>query len=285
MKNKSRKKRNSKKKHEKLNENEIQMRLYGQNKIPAYEQDKTVGKYSEKDIKSKLYGEQVKAEGITAKEKGDLFENSNTLEKDIQGEIDALKLSIVELEEKLKKTESQKERLKLKLAQRKSLVNLKGRLNEFVLNWMPEKFMIGVIAVIVLVLFILIINLKPKVEEKVVVKEKIVQPEQSMVIIEPKQELVEPKKAVKIKPVPSTKKYTIQIAEYADELAADRFVENLKEQGYLVSVDTIYRGKKRNRPYFKINVGAFDSFGEAKKFNEQFRKKTNIKDSFIKERH
>ena len=79
------------------------------------------------------------------------------------------------------------------------------------------------------------------------------------------------------------KKYTIQAAEYADEEAAERFINALKKQGYVVNVDTIYRDKEKKKAYFKINVGAYNTLSDAKKFNEVFRKRTNIKDSFIKE--
>ncbi len=81
-----------------------------------------------------------------------------------------------------------------------------------------------------------------------------------------------------------SRQYVIQVAEYADEEAAKVFVDELKGKGFSVAVETIYRGHNQEKPYSKVNVGSFDTFDEAKRFNEEFKVKTNIGDSFIKEK-
>jgi len=80
------------------------------------------------------------------------------------------------------------------------------------------------------------------------------------------------------------RKYTIQVAEYADEEGAMRFMSALLEkQGYIAKVGTSYRDRAKTRAYYKINVGEYKTFNEAKQANEKFKKQTNISDSFVRE--
>ena len=158
-------------------------------------------------------------------------------------------------------------------------MSIRETLADLILNRMPEKFIVLLILIIISGLIFFIVNLKPKTSP-----DELLQPETSSEIEKAQQDTI---KVEKIKPISKDatikKKYTIQAAEYADKAAAQRFVDALQKQGYRVIVDKIYRGENREKAYFKINVGAYDTFNEAKKFNDVFKKKTNIKDSFIKE--
>ncbi|MCP4649905.1 MAG: SPOR domain-containing protein [PVC group bacterium] len=250
--------------------------------------DKPRVKFSENDIQKKLYGEEKTKKTlpkiISSIDKDSPIKQTIPTNKHIQEEIDALKDAINQLEDKLKKTEGQKERLKKKLVQRRFTANLKDEILAVISNKIPEKVIILIPVLVIIVLFILLFSLN---QEKTSTQEpQAVTQTESRV----------PERKITTAPVPatprrenspvfdSTKKYTLQVAEYSNEPAAERFVNSLRDQGFYVSIDTRYRGEEKTNPYFKINVGKFDSFNEAKKFHEAFKRKTGITDSFIKEK-
>ncbi|MFH1459285.1 MAG: SPOR domain-containing protein [Candidatus Omnitrophota bacterium] len=262
-------------------------------------------KITEDEIKSKLYGDFVKtknqipeaqknvteknlpqSETQFQKKESHLLEKKFLLDKDIQDEIDILKQSIFSLENKLKKTEAQKEKLKIRLVQRRKFDNASKQLVDIVINKFPEKFTVLVIIIVVIGLLLIFLNARPKnTKDKPAIKKT---GQESLV----KKEIIRPAEPTAIPPVTEKKapirleekRYTIQVAEYADESAAKNFFEKLQGKGYLVEIDTIYRGENKNRPYYKINVGAFDTFNEAKDYNKELQDQIGINDSFIKER-
>lgn len=299
-------KRKKKKNHVSISERDIKSKLYGQSREPLPKEKAHESKITEKDIMRKLYPakeiselpanahpeiipeskEKTEIKSEQKKEPADLFASKTAIQPGIQEEIDTLKQAIKSLEDKLKTSLDQKERLKVKLVQKRKLINIRERLADLILNRMPEKFILLLIFFLIFGIFVIIRGFKPvNAPENKTPANQIQIKEEAAPVIEIRNEpiLVE-KKKVTVRPERTTKKqYTIQAAEYADEQAAERFINALKMQGYTVNVDTIYRDKKKTKAYFKINVGAYDTLSEAKKFNEAFRKKTNIKDSFIKE--
>jgi len=206
-----------------------------------------------------------------------------------QDDIDALKLAIANLENKLQRTEVQKNKLKVKLVQKRKLINIRERLADLILNKMPEKFLMLLALIIITFLVITVLNLNSKNVDK---NSKIettenVQPVESKPVSRGIVKKSNPKLNIKqprVKSIEAVRRYTIQVAEYADEKAAITFINDLKAKGFDVYLNTIYRGANNTRPYFKINVGSFDTFNEAKAYNLKFRKKTNISDSFIREK-
>ena len=198
----------------------------------------------------------------------------NDIKQSIKEEINSLKEEIVNLEEKLNKSENRKERLKIKLIQRRRLTHIGNNLSRFYSKQNEEKYIILSIIIVVFIVFIVILNFKPKTPRPAIEKTR--------------QEFGRPeKKPVKIAPAQnnsSTGKFTLQVAEYADAPSARRFVEDMEELGYFVTVNTIYRKKNQKNPYFKVDVGLFDSIQEANAFKKVFRKKTKINDAFVKER-
>jgi len=264
-----------------ISEQDIQQKLYGKSRTPRQKKSSDEDILREKEIQNKLYGtDKQKTDDASAAGKRELFEEKAVIAPPIQEEINNLKQAITSLEEKLKKAENQKERLKIRLVQKRKLINIRERLADLILNRMPEKFLLLVMIIIVAVVFSSLLKSKPKTR----LPEKEQKPQAQETLQEETQALLTPQKE-KAKPQASGEKlYTIQVAEYADEDAANRFIRNLQELGYEVFVKTILRGPNNDRPYFKIHIGTFDSFAKAKKFNEEFRKKTNINDSFIKEK-
>ncbi|MFH1094444.1 MAG: SPOR domain-containing protein [Candidatus Omnitrophota bacterium] len=271
-----------------ISERDIKSKLYGESKKQLPEETASESKITEKDIMKKLYPDQEKSypKQETKEQPADLFKKKEQVQPGIQEEINTLKQAISSLEDKLKASINQKERLKVKLVQKRKLINIRERLADLILNRMPEKFIILLIVFLIFAAFIVVKSLRPAAApiDKV--------PQVQMDFKEPPAPESKPVKTkaatAEIQEKAQTealknKKYTIQAAEYADEEAANRFVNTLKTQGYVVIVDTIYRDKEKQKAYFKINVGAFATLNEAKEFNEKFRKKTNIKDSFIKE--
>ncbi|MFH1062369.1 MAG: SPOR domain-containing protein [Candidatus Omnitrophota bacterium] len=190
-----------------------------------------------------------------------------------QEEIDALKQAIENLEEKLQRTEQQKHKLKVKLVQKRKLINIREGLADLILNKMPEKFVLLVSVIIIMFLLIMFIKFIPKQTARKPQPVKTVQP----AVVQKPVEQPKPRAAA------DARRYTIQVAEYADEQAALSFVKELEAKGFEVFLTTIYRGPNNTRPYFKINVGSFDNFNAAKQTNLIFREKTNITDSFIRE--
>ena len=280
------KKRHKRKNHVSISEKDIKSKLYGEAEKQIPNETTPESKITEKDIMKKLYPSEEKSYTQQEhKEKpADLFENKDQLHPGIQEEIDTLKEAISSLEEKLKTSINQKERLKVKLIQKRKLINIRERLADLILNRMPEKFIILLIVFLIFAIFMVIRNLRltpAKVHEASQIQLNI--EEATIPESESTQAEVEQIQAELQPDIIAKKRYTIQAAEYADEEAAKRFINALRKQGYLVMIDTIYRDKQKKRAYFKINVGAYDTFNEAKKFNEIFKKRTNIKDSFIKE--
>ncbi len=280
------KKKDKRKNHVSISEKEIKRKLYGESRKQMPKETAPEREITEKDIIKKLYSPEEKP--VTAQEHkektADLFENNDQIQPGIQEEIDTLKEAISNLEEKLETSINQKERLKVKLVQKRKLINIRERLADLILNRMPEKFIMLLIVFLIFAIFMIMKSLMPatapmkespqmeiNVEEATVPESKLTQPEAVEI-----QEKPQPKAITR-------KRYTIQAAEYADEEAAKRFINALRKQGYLVMVNTIYRDKEKKKAYFKINVGSYGTFNEAKKFNEIFKKRTNIKDSFIKE--
>ncbi|MFH2139087.1 MAG: SPOR domain-containing protein [Candidatus Omnitrophota bacterium] len=241
-----------------------------------------VKKFSENDIQKKLYGDTGFKKKTIAKEKEDMHENNEAyLDKDIQEEIDALKTAITNLEQTLKKTEGQKERLKKKLVQRRFVINLKDRVLNNIISKVPEKVIILIPVLVIILLMIIVFNLHnetaPVTTTDVTVVEEVINVPQKKIAVASAKEPDSEKVGI------GEKKYTLQVAEYSNEQAAVKFVGDLEQQGFTVALKTIYRGDDKSRPYFKVNVGVFGSFNEAKKFMEAFERKTGIKDSFIKQ--
>ncbi|MBU1087751.1 MAG: SPOR domain-containing protein [Candidatus Omnitrophica bacterium] len=207
-----------------------------------------------------------------------------------QDEINALKLAIANLEDKLQRTELQKHKLKVKLVQKRKLINIREGLADLMLNKMPEKFVLLLSVIIIMFLLVLFMKFIPQKKADSTNKPKAVNTEQSLKA-KPIKSGAQTKTTVKkiaVHPKPqattdSVRRFTIQVAEYADEAAAMSFVKELEAKGFEVFLNTIYRGANNTRPYFKINVGSFDTFNEAKQYNTIFREKTNINDSFIRE--
>ncbi|MCK4994195.1 MAG: SPOR domain-containing protein [Candidatus Omnitrophica bacterium] len=288
-----------KKKHKRKNqisisEKDIQSKLYGKSKEPMPKEPAEVTKITEKDIMQKLYPAKISLDSeivsnpeikIEKEEQpADLFENKAPIQPGIQEEIDTLKLAITSLENKLKASLDQKERLKVKLVQKRKLINIREKTADLILNRMPEKFIMLLIVFLIFGIFVVIKSLKsPSVQTKTPKVQLTVEDEASKLEIEKPQVKIKEKSFTPELETIVKKRYTIQAAEYADEEAAKRFIAALKKQGYVVRVDTIYRDKGKTKAYFKINVGAYNTLNEAKKFNEIFKNKTNIKDSFIKE--
>ncbi|MBU1043229.1 MAG: SPOR domain-containing protein [Candidatus Omnitrophica bacterium] len=207
-----------------------------------------------------------------------------------QDEINALKQAIANLEDKLQKTELQKHKLKVKLVQKRKLINIREGLADLVLNKMPEKFVLLVSVIIVMFLLIMFVKFIPQKKADLTTSPKAAKTQQSLKAkpVKPSAQTKTTGKSKVEQPKPqstaeSVRRYTIQVAEYADETAAMSFVKELEAKGFQVFLNTIYRGPNNTRPYFKINVGSFDTFNEAKQYNQVFREKTNINDSFIRE--
>ncbi len=206
-----------------------------------------------------------------------------------QDEIDALKQAIANLENKLQKTEVQKHKLKVRLVQKRKLINIRERLADLVLYKMPEKFILLLVLIIVTFLVVTVLNLNNQNpdEKQAMPTEEAVQTRDSKPVSPAIVERTAQRSNIeqpKVQSIEAVRRYTIQVAEYADEKAAMNFISDLKAKGFDVYLKTIYRGPNNTRPYFKINVGSFDTFNEAKAYNLKFRKKTKINDSFIRER-
>ncbi|MDD5746494.1 MAG: SPOR domain-containing protein [Candidatus Omnitrophica bacterium] len=324
MKNKHDKKNEPEAQHGKITEKEIQRRLYGDiSETVQPDENALANKYREDDIQKKLYGTAKPAEpkhSVTANEsvvekkapapvkEASLFEKKAPpvekkaaipeknkpgapAEKELftaepaavqhraHDELIQLNKSIAELEEKLKKTENRNRRLMVRLAQKRMFIDLQKRVVESLLNKNVIIALSSIAVCSVLVSGIIAVSQRVKTAPK---------PEAPAAA--PKPAIAEEKKAVIVAetepqpPAAKGKYYVIQVAEYADESAAQFFADTLKAKGYAVSMDTIYRSGNREKPYFKINVGSFGTYAEAKQFNEEFKKKMNIGDSFIKEK-
>jgi len=266
----------------KISEQEIQRKLYGDYKVSATNEISSKDKSKEKDFQKKLYGGSDLKEKEKEKET-DLFSGKKEhLDANLLSEIGELKELIGSLEKKLKKSEEQKEHFKMRLAQKQKVVTGKQGILDVIYNKMPEKFIIFVTVGIILLLLLLVLNLKPK-NPETVSSEKTPETVSRVGQPEPSAKPARVKKQPVFKQT-AQKRFTIQVAEYADEPAAMRFVEKLRNDGFQVNLATIYRSNDKTKPYFKINVGGFDQYNEAKKYNQVFRKKTGINDSFIKER-
>lgn len=248
----------------------------------ANKKEKPVIKFSENDIQKKLYGDikSTKAKKEAQVSEKDLWLAEKKSQGNIQEEIEALKNEISKLEEKLTKTEQQKEHLKKKLVQKRKIGHLKENILSFFLSKTAKNFLIIVLGLIVIFSFALFLATRQK-PTPAAPKEKI-KPEQ---VVEQtplkKKEVIIEKKETQLS---EQKIYTLQAAEFTNKVAAERFVKNLEAQGFLVIVQNFYRDQDKNRPYYKINVGSFTSFEEAKIFKEEFQRITGIKDTFIKEK-
>jgi cell division septation protein DedD len=287
-------------KNTRISEKDIQKKLYGDHLTEKDDQKPIKGKFSEDFIQEKLYGtkkhedpkpkKENKNKDLFSKEQmkqtNNIVSQNDDMHSALQEEIDALKQAIENLEEKLNRTESQKQKLKVKLLQKRKMFNVTDRLADLIFNKMPEKFIFIVSIVVIVLLISVVARIRPKKNQS-----DVSEPEQSvkespkpLAIKAPEKEDKQAKVTIESLPEPdsSVGKYTIQVAEYADEQAAKAFVDDLKAKGLEVFVITIYRGPNQTRPYFKINVGAFDTFNQAKMFNQTFREKTNINDSFIR---
>lgn len=242
--------------------------------------------------------EQIKREHAKAEMEKAAAQKSVPVKQDVkilsayQEEISQLKLEIKNLEGKLQRTELQKDKSKVNPVQKKQLISIREVLASLVLNKIPKKFILLGLGGIIIFLLIISVLFKPKqgIDElsksepkltRIVKSENPVESKPSkQTESAPVQRTVEPTKP---QTNTDTRKYTIQVAEYADEQAAMNFVKELESQKFEVFLTSLYRGENNTRPYFKINVGSFNSFNEAKQFNVKFREKTNINDSFIRE--
>lgn len=276
------KNRDKKKNHVKITEEEIKKKLYGditdeKKKIDVQEERKI-----EKEVKKKLYPGK-KHEEISTRPKrkdNDLFEEKSLSEPHVEIKIESLKHSVIELEEKLKKSVDEKEQLQSKPKERPKPSPIVEKPFPQIVTRMPQRLLVFSIVGVVLMLIVFSVKQRPKPVD-INIEEPVKKTQQ---IPEPVKEIL-PVTNFQTKTTRSSieGKYTLQVAEYADETAAQRFVDMLEKQGYLVITDTIYRDKDKQKPYFKINVGTYKTFAEAKKFNEEFKRRTNITDSFIKE--
>jgi len=236
--------------------------------------EKTYKKLSESDIQKKLYGDIKFKKGKDEKsgKRNTLPELEKQAEKTIQNEVAALKEEVSALEEKLDQSEKQKELLRKKINKKiPSAPEAKIPLDSILKAiWKRVVLLWPILVLGGLLLFF--ITIKPKERNK---------PELTKIDApvtvgenEMPEEIVAPS---------GQKTYTLQVAEYSNKVAADRFVDNLKYQGYNVMVETIYKDAQRKKPYFKINIGIFNSYDEATKFRDEFESKTGITDSFSKE--
>ena len=246
------------------------------------ENEKPVKKFTEDEILSKLYG--VKKKKSLVSGHASVSEKSpEAISQHIREEIEDLKEEINALEERLKKTEGQKERLKKKLVQRRFIDNFINQSMPAIKHKMPEKIIIIIPIAVIVLLFVIMLNLKQgeQLQEQPLKQTRTIQEKKK---IEPVK-----KKAVSVinnqkKTVRSAgRKYTLQVAEYANLEASEKFVSNLEVQGFEVMIKTIYRGNDESKPYYKINAGEFETYNDAKKFKEAFFRATGIKDAFVKE--
>ena len=268
-----------------ISEDEIKRKLYGDIAPEDASAEDASEERHEAPVKKErpAHERPIEKEQQAAPEK-DLFAPRAALDSGIQAEIDTLKKAIVQLEQKLRTSESRNQRLKTRLVQKRALVNFQHRFADLIFNRMPEKFLIILTVVIAVILLVVIATFRPR-NPVSSVPEK-VPAEATETVPVPVSSAVRESAAEPSQPVagPENKRYTIQIAEFADGDAAKRFIQQLQSQGFTVFAETIYRGENRDRPYYKINVGAFDTYNEAKEYNERVREKAGIEDSFIKQR-
>jgi len=273
---------NKKKNYVRITEDEIKRKLYGSSYQKKQKAQHPKGKITETDIKKKLYPDKKQSENtIQPKQKErELFNKKKTNDPAVEEEIETLKSSVSELEERLKKTVNEKEQLKSKLGKKEEPSPMRGAPALEISNKKPKHFLFFLIVGILAIVIALIGRQRPK---PAAVNSEGPTQQTTQKPTEPAYEKLPITNFQSKDNVAKEGKYTIQAAEYADEAAAQRFVDTLNEQGFRVMVDTIYRDKNKSKPYFKINVGVYKTFAEAKKFNEEFKKRTNISDSFIKE--
>ncbi|MBU0633873.1 MAG: SPOR domain-containing protein [Candidatus Omnitrophica bacterium] len=254
----------------------------------SYEREKNRRKkikFNEDLIQKKLYGE----DPVNQQEKNSIIdeqllsEQLATEEAAIREEFSKLKKTISRLEEKLENTEKQKERLMRKLLQKRVISNLSNKFFDALAGRFPEKIIILLPILIIIILFFAMFNAKkpfklPQAEETKT--ENIVKKERKKMTVPVSQDINVAAENEQQEGV----LYTIQAAEYANAAAAQQFVQTLENQGYLVVVNTTYRNNDTDKPYFKIDVGIFKTVEEAKNFREEFKRKTGIGDAFIKEK-
>lgn len=237
--------------------------------------------FNEAEIQQRLYGKKtVKSPHDAFITDTEVLDEQITIDIGISQELNNLKKTLARLEEKLKKTEWQKERLKRKLLQRRIFNNIQGKFGDIITGRQPGWLFIMLPIILLLFLFAFLF-FSPRQKQSVQIKAG-----QKLTANNLRREAVTGQNE---KPVPKKVKtadrtYTLQVAEYADTNAAKLFVQNLESQGYLVMVNTTYRNSNMEKPYFKIDVGIFKSLSEAKEFKQEFKMKTGIKDSFIKDK-
>jgi len=246
--------------HKQFSEEEIQKRLYGSTKQKPQQDDFI--------IDQDLLGEQA------------------AIDISIRQELTNLKRTLASLEEKLKKTEWQKERLKRKLLQRRMFNNMPEKFSEIITGRQPGWMFIILPGIVLLLVLFLLLNQNPKPATDAKATKNTQLAKQKLMGNTLQRETAIMQREKTVPPIADTegKLYTLQVAEYSNADSAKRFVQNLETQGYLVMVDTTYRNNNMEKPYFKIDVGIFKSTNEAKEFKQEFQRKTGIQDSFIKEK-
>jgi len=222
-----------------------------------------------------------------------------------QQELSTYKEKMTQVEKQLSQAEELNERLKKKVTQQKRIESIFDKCSQFATNITRDKTLLIVPLVAVIVLLGLLFMVRGKMVQPSETKapEAVVPASPAPAVAPataanpaltaapaPKSTSAPAAKPIEEKPVAAPaaatsgqKQYTIQVAEYALQEAADRFVEQLKQEGYEVKTQTIYRTNDKSKPYFKVSIGIFNSLDEAKRFNEAFQQKKGIADSFIRE--
>ncbi|MBI4846367.1 MAG: SPOR domain-containing protein [Candidatus Omnitrophica bacterium] len=285
--------------HKTIDEKEIQKKLYGETKIKKEETlDVQNNKYAHIDIKDKLYADTGKKPG--KKEplpERELFEEKLGQKSAGGGEEkEQLKHKVTLLEEENKKLALQNERLKIRLLQKRKISNATFGLLNVLLKKIIKNFIAVIVVIVIATLVFILSSQKPAVNQAKIPTNASVKPAvkhdqgnkpAEKITANITAEDKDFKKQIIVEQTETSilekKRYTIQVAEYADEAAAMKFVGELKGQGFFVFIDTVYRKSNPEKPYLKVNVGTFDDFNEAKKYNDEFIEKTKIRDSFIKE--
>jgi septal ring-binding cell division protein DamX len=201
-----------------------------------------------------------------------------------QQELAVFKEKVARLEKQLRQAEEQNDRLKKKLSPKHhggTPMPQEGQPGQLLA---PDIAALIVPAVIVLIILFGVILVGGRIGRRPAREQQ--QPPRPLVPAERTTASTLPvpseRQAVSV-PAPGQKQYTIQVMEFALEEAANRFVDQLKQEGYDVFVQRIYRADDRTKPYFKVSVGLFSTMDEAKRFNETFQQKKGITDSFIRE--
>ncbi|MCM8812726.1 MAG: phosphoribosylanthranilate isomerase [Candidatus Omnitrophica bacterium] len=221
----------------------------------------------------------------------DLFAGQPRIDADIKREMEALKHAVQSLEEKLTAAEKQKERLLKKLLAKRRSEQTQQFLATQVFGKLPEhinKLLAAAVVVLLIALFWPDKKQTPPPDRSPEPRQGAPasprpQPAPTTIPKKPPQAAATAP-AADSEPASGVKRYTLQVAEYANKEAAVKFVQSLEAFGYDVFMVEIPRANDPGKLYYKVNVGAFYAFADAKSFLAEFSAKTGIKDAFIKEK-